>query len=152
MVNPLLVPVRGDGRAAVRLGLCELDASRGGTCGRSGLVSGMRLRPPRQPAPLPGVRRVGVSGGPFVRRVTRRLFTWASAVSLVLGAGVGASWVRTCEQEWRIARTIRGDLHTLSSSHGKLTLFAPPSPAIAAPSAAAGDAMEELVAQLRNDQ
>ncbi len=64
---------------------------------RKAYLRRLRLRPPRQPRPLPRVRDAcrGCEGGRRVRRVCRHLFTLCAAASLVMCVAVCVLWVRS---------------------------------------------------------
>ena len=55
-----------------------------------------------------------------------RLFTIASAVSLLLCVASVVLWARSCNREDHLSWLDDGERHTLRSSKGRLTMFVPP--------------------------
>lgn len=82
-----------------------------------------------------------------MRRVFRHLFTICSALSLLLCVAVCVLWVRTHHEEHRVSFEAGRERYTISSGHGRITLFAPPPAAITPGTATA----VELVGELRNE-
>jgi hypothetical protein len=56
----------------------------------------------------------------------RRLFTFASALSLLLCAATGVLWVRSYHHGDHMGRIVHSARYTLRSEHGALVLYAPP--------------------------